>query len=87
MRSVELEFVDALVYEAHGSILPRQAKPNEDTRFNLYACGPSVTSDNKGFDRLRLVVPDLVRADEVEVTVGWSGGCADGYGQLPRIRC
>ena len=30
---------------------------------------PSVTSDNKGFDRLRLVVPDLVRADEVEVTV------------------
>lgn len=68
VRSVELEFVDALVNEAHGSILPRQAKPNEDTRFT-YMLWPSVTADNKGFDRLRLVVPDLVRADEVEVTV------------------
>ena len=68
VRSVELEFVDALVHEAHGSILPRQAKPNEDTRFT-YMLWPSVTPENAGFDRLRLVVPDLVRADEVEVEV------------------
>ncbi len=68
VRSVELEFVDALVYEAHGSILPRQAKPNEDTRFT-YMLWPSVVPENTGFDRLRLVVPDLVRVDEVEVMV------------------
>ena len=68
VRSVELEFVDALVHEAHGSILPRQAKPNQDTRFT-YMLWPSVTPDNAGFDRLRLVVPDLVRADEVAVMV------------------
>ena len=68
VRSVSLEYVDALVNEAHGSIRPRQAKPNEATRFT-YMLWPSVTPDNVGFDRLRLVVPDLVRADEVEVTV------------------
>ena len=68
VRSVELEFVDALVNEAHGSILPRQAKPNEDTRFT-YMLWPSVVPENTGFDRLRLVVPDLVRAAEVEVRV------------------
>ena len=68
VRSVELEFVDALVNEAHGSILPRQAKPNEDTLFT-YMLWPSATPENVGFDRLRLVVPDLVRADEVEVRV------------------
>ena len=68
VRSVALEFVDALVNEAHGSIRPRQAQPNEATRFT-YMLWPSVIPENAGFDRLRLVVPDLVRADEVEVTV------------------
>ena len=51
-----------------GRFCPAKLKPNEDTRFT-YMLWPSVTSENTGFDRLRLVVPDLVRADEVEVTV------------------
>ena len=68
MRSMELEFVDALVNRALGSIQPRSAKPNEDTRF-IYTLWPEVTADNSGFDRMRLVVPDLVRADEVEIMV------------------
>ena len=68
VRSVSLEFVDALVNEAHGSIEPRQAKPNEATRFT-YMLRPSVVPENTGFDRLRLVVPDLVQAAEVEVMV------------------
>lgn len=68
VRSVSLEYVDALVNEAHGAIRPRQAKPNEATRFT-YMLWPSVTPDNAGFDRLRLVVPDLVQAEAVEVRV------------------
>ena len=68
VRSVEVEFVDALVNQAQGSILPRSAKPNKDTRFT-YTLWPEVTTDNTGFDRMRLVVPDLVRADAVEIMV------------------
>ena len=69
VRSVSVEFVDALVNQAQGSILPRSAKPNQDTRFT-YTLWPQVTGDNAGFDRMRLVVPDLVRADDVEIMVG-----------------
>ncbi len=68
IRSVEVEFVDALVNQAQGAIIPRNAKPNEDTRFT-YTLWPEVTGDNSGFDRMRLVVPDLVRADDVEIMV------------------
>ena len=68
IRSVSLEYVDALVHGARGSILPRTAKPNEDTRFS-YTLWPEVRSGNKGFDQLRFVVPDLLSMDDLAISV------------------
>ncbi len=69
VRSVSLEYVDALVNGARGTIHPRSAKPNEDTRFT-YTLWPDARSGNAGFDRLRFVVPDLLSVEDVAVTVG-----------------
>ncbi|MGY8823854.1 MAG: T9SS type B sorting domain-containing protein [Candidatus Latescibacterota bacterium] len=69
VRSVSLEYVDALVNGARGTITPRSAKPNEDTRFT-YTLWPEVTADNSGFDKMRFVLPDLLRVDEIDLTVG-----------------
>jgi len=69
LRSVEVEYVDALVDLAQGAIVPRTAKPNEDTRF-VYTLWPEVRAGNAGFDRMRLVVPDLVSTENVEIKIG-----------------
>ena len=70
LRSLSIEFEEALVTEAKGRILPREAMPNEDTRFT-YTLWPSVEVGDSGFDRLRLVAPGgLVGAGQVEVQVG-----------------
>jgi len=37
LRSLSIEFEDVLVNEVWGRILPRQAMPNEDTRFTYTA--------------------------------------------------
>ncbi len=69
IRSVSLEYVDALVNGARGTIYPRSAKPNEDTRFT-YTLWPDAGGENAGFDRMRFVVPDLLSVGDVEVIVG-----------------
>jgi hypothetical protein len=69
VRSVSLEYVDALVNGARGTIAPRSAKPNEDTRFT-YTLWPEVTAVNEGFDAMRFIVPDLFAAKDIEVKVG-----------------
>ena len=70
LRSLSIEFEEALVTEAKGQIRPRQAMPNEDTRFT-YTLWPSAESVDSGFDRLRLVAPGgLVGVGQVEVLVG-----------------
>ncbi len=69
LRSLSIEFEDALVTEAKGQIWPRQAQPNEDTRFT-YTLWPAVAGDDRGFDRLRLIAPGgWLEAGEVEVNL------------------
>ena len=70
LRSLSIEFEDALVSEAWGRIVPRQAMPNEDTRFT-YTVWSQADDQDGGFDRLRLVAPGgLVGAGDVAVMVG-----------------
>ena len=61
--------MDALVNGARGSIQPRSAKPNEDTRFT-YTLWPDMRDGNRGFDQLRFIVPDLTNVDDLEIRVG-----------------
>ena len=69
LRSLSIEFEDALVTEARGQIWPRQAQPNEDTRFT-YTLWPTAAEDDSGFDRLRLIAPGgWLEAGAVEVTL------------------
>ena len=69
LRSLSIEFEDALVTEAKGQIWPRQAQPNEDTRFT-YTLWLAIAGDDSGFDRLRLIVPGGgLEADAVELTL------------------
>ena len=66
VRSLSLEYVDALVDGARGSIFPKVAKPNEDTKFS-YKLAPDFKSDNVGFDTMRLIIPDLSSVHGFEV--------------------
>ena len=49
LRSLSIEFEDALVTEAKGQVWPREARPNEDTRFT-YTLWPTT---GRGRQRLR----------------------------------
>ena len=69
LNSLSIEYEDALLQEARGSILPRQAVPNEETRFT-YTLWPRAESTDAGFDVLRFVLSDLVKADDVQVQIG-----------------
>ena len=66
VRSLSLEYEDALLQEAKGSILPRQARPNEDTRF-IYTLWPGADDQDSGFDLLRFILPASTDAEGVTV--------------------
>ena len=69
LRSLSIEFEDALVAEAKGQIWPRQVAPNEAARFT-YTLRTAAAADDSGFDRLRLIVPGgWLEADDVEVAL------------------
>jgi hypothetical protein len=67
VRSLSIEFDDALVQGARGSIMPRSARPNEDTRF-VYTLWPQSDGGDDGFDLLRFALPG--RADDISVQIG-----------------
>lgn len=69
VRSLSIEFDDALVQTARGRILPRQAEPNRDTRFT-YTLWPTADERNPGFDRMRLTLPGTMQPGTVDVRVG-----------------
>jgi hypothetical protein len=69
IRSLSIEFEDALVQEAAGLLLPRQAPVNQETRF-AYTVWPQADARDSGFDRLRLRVPSAVDTGGVETRVG-----------------
>lgn len=69
VHSLSVEFEDALLQGAVGRIEPRQAVPNEDTRFT-YTLWPQMSAEDSGFDLLRFIVPGRIDAKELELHIG-----------------
>ena len=69
VNSLSVKFEDALLQGVLGRIKPRNAQPNEDTRFT-YTLLPQVEAEDSGFDRLRLTVPSRVRTDDLTLRIG-----------------
>ena len=69
LNALSIDFEDALLQGATGSIAPRQTRPNEDTRFT-YTLWPQRGEDNSGFDLLRLGLPGPTDLGSLEVQVG-----------------
>lgn len=67
--SLSIDFEDALVQSAKGRILPRQTSANETTLFN-YTVWPVGDNDDSGFNRVRILAPNAVDEDRLEVIVG-----------------
>ena len=69
VHSLSVEFEDALLQGAVGRIDPRQAIPNEDTRFT-YTLWPQMEAEDSGFDLLRFIVPGRIDAEGLELHIG-----------------
>ncbi len=70
LNSLAIEFDNALVQEVKGRIHPRQARPNEATRFT-YTLWSRVVDADRGFDIVRLASPaGLVDVEQVELAIG-----------------
>ena len=69
LHALSLDFADALVAQAAGQIAPRQAEPNEETRFT-YLLRTNATEGDSGFDRLRLSTPSAVDVADVRLRIG-----------------
>ena len=69
VHSLSVEFEDALLQGAVGRIEPRQAIPNEDTRFT-YTLWPQMEAEDSGFDLLRFTVPGRIDAEDLELHIG-----------------
>ncbi len=67
VQALSIEFEDALLQGANGSIAPRRARPNEETRFT-YTLWPQADADDNGFDLLRFILP--ATASDVSLSVG-----------------
>ena len=65
--ALSIEYEETLLQGAVGSVAPRRALPNRDTRFT-YALWPTADPQDDGFDRLRFALP--ASAQDVEVRVG-----------------
>ena len=69
VHSLSVEFEDALLQGAVGRIEPRQAIPNEATRFT-YTLWPQIEAEDSGFDLLRFTVPGRIDAEDLELLIG-----------------
>ena len=69
VNSVSIEFEEALVQRARGSVVPRQTSPNKDTHFT-YTLWPETDGTDSGFDRLRFTVPEPVDLPSISLMVG-----------------
>jgi hypothetical protein len=67
INSLSVEFEEALVQGALGSISPRQVTPNEDTQFT-YTLWPQSDALDSGFDRLRFTFAEAIDPGSVEIT-------------------
>jgi hypothetical protein len=62
-----IEYEDALLQGALGRIEPRNALPNEDTRFT-YAVWPASNAEDSGFDLMRFALS--AAASDIDVQIG-----------------
>ncbi len=69
VNALSIEFEDALVQGAHGSVQPRQTTPNKDTPFT-YSLGLASDVLDKGFNRLRLVSKGVINPASIAVRSG-----------------
>ena len=69
VNSVSVEYENALVQGARGSVAPREASPNQDTRFT-YTLWPETDELDSGFDLMRFTIPEPVDLQSVSVMVG-----------------
>jgi len=77
LRSLAVEFEDALVQEARGRILPRNTRPNTETRFT-YTMWASAGSEDSGFNLMRLSsAGGLVAARDIDLRVGGEDAVPD----------
>ena len=67
VNALSIEYEETLLQRAVGSVAPRSAQANTDTRFT-YALWPKVDGEDAGFNRMRFGMPAL--AQDVEVRVG-----------------
>ena len=69
VNSLSIEYEDALIQQARGYILPREAPVNELTTFS-YKLWPQSEKGDSGFSILRLVVPGIAEIhDEIQIRV------------------
>ena len=66
VHSLSIEYEEALLQEAKGSVLPRHVRPNEETRFT-YSLWPRAEAGDSGFDLLRLTIPNMTGVADVAV--------------------
>ncbi len=69
LRHLALHFSGALVQEALGRVLPRQVEANQPVRFS-YVLWPQSDGDDRGFNRLRMVVPGPVDRADIALAIG-----------------
>ena len=69
LRSLSVEFDDALVWEASGRVVPRSVTANVDTGF-VYTLTLRPGEGDSGFDVMRLIAPGPVVSEELFVEIG-----------------
>ena len=69
LRAVSLEFADAILTEATGEIIPKQAAPGVAQTFT-YTLTPTFRSGDPGFDRILVEMPAMGHRDSLAVRIG-----------------
>ena len=67
VTALSIEYEDALLWGVRGRIEPRNAQPNEDTRFT-YSVLPASNPEDLGFDLMRFDLPTI--ASDIDVQIG-----------------
>ena len=69
LRSLSLDFADALLAEAVGEIEPKAAQAGVAQSFS-YGLRPRSESGDTGFDRIKLTTPSQASADRFSIAIG-----------------
>ena len=67
VSALSIEYEDALLWGVRGRIEPRNAQPNEDTRFT-YSVLPASNPEDLGFDLMRFDLPTVASDIDVQIS-------------------